>query len=138
MASGAANPIIRELVFSDVNVTFTPHPVTRKLPRLKNADAIKRAVRNLILTNFGERPYEPLYGGNIRAMLFENTDDPLLETVMKNNIETAILNFEPRARVIKTDVEVLPDSNALRVRIQFMLVNERFPVDLEVAIERVR
>ena len=57
---------------------------------------------------------------------------------MKNNIETAILNFEPRARVIKTDVEVLPDSNALRVRIQFMLVNERFPVDLEVAIERVR
>ena len=71
-------------------------------------------------------------------MLFENTDDPLLETVMKNNIETAILNFEPRARVIKTDVEVLPDSNALRVRIQFMLVNERFPVDLEVVIERVR
>jgi len=71
-------------------------------------------------------------------MLFENTDDPLLETVMKNNIETAILNFEPRARLTKTDVEVLPDSNALRVRIQFMLVNERFPVDLEVAIERVR
>jgi predicted component of type VI protein secretion system len=71
-------------------------------------------------------------------MLFENTDDPLLETVIKNNIEAAISNFEPRAKVLQTDVESLPDSNTLRVRIKFMLVNERFPVDLEVAIERVR
>ena len=138
MASGAANPILRDVVFSDVSVTFTPHPVTRKLPILKNADAIKRAVRNLILTNFGERPYEPLYGGNVRAMLFENTDDPLLETVIKNNIETAIQNYEPRARVLKTDVVSDADSNALRISIQFMLINQRFPIDLEVAIERVR
>ena len=107
MASGAQNPLLREIVFSDVNVTFTPHPVTGKLPVLKNADAVKRAVRNLILTNFGERPYDPLYGGNVRALLFENTDDPLLDTIIQS-------------------------------RIRFMIVNQRFPVDLEVAIERVR
>ena len=121
MASGSLNPLLKEVVFSDVNVTFTPHPVTGKLPVLKNADAVKRAVRNLILTNFGERQYEPLYGGNVRALLFEN-----------------IKNYEKRARVGSVAVDVKPDSNLLAIRIRFMIVNQRFPVDLEVAIERVR
>jgi phage baseplate assembly protein W len=138
MPSGALNPILKEVVFSDVNVSFTPHPVTGKLPVLKNADAVKRAVRNLILTNFGERPYEPLYGGNVRALLFENTDDPLLESLIQTRIEAAIENFEPRAKVDRVVVDVKPDSNALVIKIRFTIVNERFPVDLEVAIERVR
>lgn len=138
MASGSLNPLLKEVVFSDVNVTFTPHPVTGKLPVLKNADAVKRAVRNLILTNFGERQYEPLYGGNIRAMLFENADDPLLQDQLKRQIEGAIKNYEKRARVESVAVTVRPDSNLLAIRIRFMIVNQRFPVDLEVAIERVR
>jgi len=138
MPSGALNPLLKEVVFSDVNVSFTPHPVTGKLPVLKNADAVKRAVRNLILTNFGERPYEPVYGGNVRAMLFENTDDPLLDALIRTRIETAIENFEPRAKVDRVLVDLKPDSNALVVKIRFMVFNERFPVDLEVAIERVR
>ena len=138
MPSGSLNPLLKEVVFSDVNVTFTPHPVTGKLPVLKNADAVKRAVRNLILTNFGERQYDPLYGGNIRALLFENTDDPLLESRIQTRIEAAVENFEPRAKVDRVIVDVKPDSNALVIRIRFMIVNQRFPVDLEVAIERVR
>lgn len=138
MASGALNPLLKEVVFSDVNVSFTPHPVTGKLPVLKNADAVKRAVRNLILTNYGERPYDPLYGGNVRAALFENTDDPLLDALLRARIETAIENHEPRAKVDKVIVDVKPDSNALVIAIRFTIVNERFPVDLEVAIERVR
>jgi len=138
MPSGALNPILKEVVFSDVNVSFTPHPVTGKLPVLKNADAVKRAVRNLILTNFGERPYEPLYGGNVRAMLFENTDDPLLQDQLRRQIEGAIKNYERRAKVDRVVVDVKPDSNALIIKIRFMVFNERFPVDLEVAIERVR
>lgn len=138
MASGSLNPLLKEVVFSDVNVTFTPHPVTGKLPVLKNADAVKRAVRNLILTNFGERQYDPLYGGNVRAMLFENTDDPLLQDQLKRQIEVAVKNHEKRARVESVAVDVRPDSNTISVRIRFMIVNQRFPVDLEVAIERVR
>ncbi len=138
MPSGALNPILKEVVFSDVNVSFTPHPVTGKLPVLKNADAVKRSVRNLILTNFGERPYEPLYGGNVRAMLFENTDDPLLQDQLRRQIEGAIKNYEKRAKVDRVLVDVKPDSNALIISIRFMIFNQRFPVDLEVAIERVR
>ena len=120
MASGSLNPLLKEVVFSDVNVTFTPHPVTGKLPVLKNADAVKRAVRNLILTNFGERQYDPLYGGNIRAMLFENTDDPLLDALIRTRIETAIENYEPRAKVDRVVVDVKPDSNALVIKIRYV------------------
>ena len=138
MASGAQNPLLREIVFSDVSVTFTAHPVTGKLPVLKNADAVKRAVRNLILTNFGERAYDPLYGGNVRALLFENTDDPLLIDRIRRDITRAINQYEERAKVLQVDVQLRPDSNSLVIKVQFQIVNQRFPVDLEVAIERVR
>ena len=138
MASGSINPILKEVVFSDVNVSFTPHPVTGRLPVLRNAEAVKKSVRNLILTNHGERRYEPLYGGNIRALLFENTDDPLLDHVVKTRIEAAIANFEPRARVDDIIVDLKPDANALVVKVRFTIVNERFPVELEIVIERAR
>ena len=138
MPSGSLNPLLKEVVFSDVNVTFTPHPVTGKLPVLKNADAVKRAVRNLILTNHGERQYDMLYGGNIRAMLFENADDPILQDELVRIITNTINRHEPRANVDRVVVDVKPDSNTLVVKIRFMIVNQRFPVDLEVAIERVR
>lgn len=136
--NGAAHPLLRDVVFSDVSVTFTPHPVTGRLPVLKNADAVKRAVRNLILTNYYERPYEPLFGGNIRAQLFENADDPLLDELLKAQIEDAINSFEPRASVSEINVRVDNDSNSIFISIKFMIVNQRFPVELDVAIERVR
>lgn len=138
MPSGALNPLLKEVVFSDVNVSFTPHPVTGKLPVLKNADAVKRAVRNLILTNFGERPYDITYGGNVRAMLFENAEDPIIQDEIVRTITNTINNYEPRANVDRVVVDRKSDSNTLVIKIRFMIVNQRFPVDLEVAIERVR
>jgi len=136
--NGAQFPLLREIVFSDVSVTFTPHPVTGRLPVLKNAEAVKRAVRNLILTNYYERPYQPLFGGNIRAFLFENADDPLLDRVVEEQIRLAITNHEPRAKVTDIVVRNDQDLNTLNITIKFMIVNERFPVELDVAIERVR
>jgi phage baseplate assembly protein W len=136
--NGAAHPLLRDIVFTDVSTTFTPHPVTGKLPVLKNADAVKRAVRNLILTNFYERPYEPLFGGNIRAQLFENAADPLLDAVLEKQIRAAIQRYEPRASTSEINVRVDNDSNSIFITIKFMIVNERFPVTLDVAIERVR
>tara|TARA_S200002703_G_scaffold132852_1_gene120827 strand:+ start:111 stop:527 length:417 start_codon:yes stop_codon:yes gene_type:complete len=138
MPSGALNPLLKEVVFSDVNVSFTPHPVTGKLPVLKNADAVKRAVRNLILTNFGERPYDMSYGGNIRAMLFENADDPIIQDELVRIITNTINRYEPRANVDRVIVDSRPDSNVISIKIRFMIINQRFPADLEVAIERVR
>lgn len=136
--NGATNPLLREIVFSDVNYTFTPHPVTGKLPVVKNEEAIKRAIRANILTNFGERPYLPDFGGNIIAMLFENANDPLLDEVLVAQIENSVLKYEPRARLIETNVSVRPDQNGINVTIRFLPVNSRLPVELDVEIERVR
>lgn len=136
--NGATNPLLREIVFSDVNYTFTPHPVTGKLPVVKNEEAIKRAIRANILTNFGERPYLPDFGGNIIAMLFENANDPLLDEVLIAQIENSVLKYEPRAKLIETNVSVKPDQNGINVTIRFLPVNSRLPVELDVEIERVR
>ena len=137
MPSGALSPLTNELVFSDINVSFTPHPVTGKVTVLKNAEAVKRAIRNLILTNKYEVPYEPLFGGNVLALLFENSD-PFIEFSAKEQIETAIRNFEPRAEVLEVKVQSNPDSNQLRIDIVFFVVNQKDPVELTVNLERVR
>jgi len=136
--NGATNPLLREIVFSDVNYSFTPHPITGKLPVVKNEEAIKRAIRANILTNFGERPYLPDFGGNIIAMLFENANDPLLDEVLTAQIENSVLKYEPRAKLIETKVSVKPDQNGINVTIRFLPVNSRLPVELDVEIERVR
>ena len=141
--ASATHPISKELTFSDVNVSFTPHPVTGKLPVLKNADAVKRAVRNLILTNKYERPYQPNFGGNILSQLFElNTQDDNITSVdrfaIRNQIETAINNYEKRAKVTDIQTEFNDQTNQLNVTIRFQIVNQRLPVDLTISIQRVR
>lgn len=137
MSSGALNPLPKELVFSDINVSFTPHPVTGRVGVLRNEESVKRALKNLILTNQYERPYEPLYGGNILALLFENAD-PFVEYRVKKQIETAIKNFEQRVRVSDIQVNSDPDSNNLEASIIFFVENQKDPVELNITLERVR
>lgn len=141
--ASATHPISKELTFSDVNVSFTPHPATGKLPVLKNADAVKRAVRNLILTNKYERPYQPNFGGNIVAQLFElNAEGGNISYVdqyaIRNQIETMINNYEKRAKVTDIQTEFNEQTNQLNVTIRFQIVNQRLPVDLTISIQRVR
>ncbi len=125
-------------IYKDLDLDFGRNTVTNDVNKLTDVEAVKRSVRNLINTNHFERPFHPEIGGNVRALLFENTDDPLLDSLIQSRIEAAIENFEPRAKVDRVVVDVKPDSNALVIKIRFTILNERFPVDLEVAIERVR
>lgn len=136
-ASGAVNPITNEVAFSDLGVTMTAHPVNKKPPVFKNEEAVKRAIKNLILTSRFERPYEPLYGCNIYDRLFENFD-PIEEATLKADIEEAISNYEPRAIVEDTIVRANFDQNELYVTIRFRVVNQAEPTELEVVIQRIR
>ena len=136
-ASGAINPITNEVAFSDLGVTMTAHPVNKKPPVFKNEEAVKRAIKNLILTSRFERPYEPLYGCNIYDRLFENFD-PIEEATLKADIEEAISNYEPRAIVEDTIVRANFDQNELYVTIRFRVVNQAEPTELEVVIQRIR
>ena len=130
-------PEIREPIFKDIPISFTAHPVTGNVKSLINRDAVKQSVKNIVLTNFYERPYNPILGGDVLSKLFENMG-PLTEYEISNNIREALDNFEPRAEVDEIKVDALEDQNALNVTITFRVINDTDPVSVTVFLERVR
>lgn len=135
--SGSLHPITKEIQFSDLGITFTAHPVTKRLPVHRNAEAVKRAVKNLILTRHFERPYEPLFGSNVNNRLFENFD-PVEEASLRADIREAISNYEPRAIVESVDVNANFDHNELYINIRFRVLNQVAPTELQVVVQRTR
>ena len=104
--------------FKDISLSFTPHPVTKDLTILKNENAIKRSVRNLIQTIPTERFFNSLLGTEIRDSLFENFDS-LTVTVIEDQVRQTVRNFEPRVGEIGVEVNALLDQNEIEVRVIF-------------------
>lgn len=105
---------------------------------LKDIEAVKRSVRLLVLTNLGERPFSPFLGSDVYGSLFENAD-AFTEITLKRKISDVINNWEPRARLIKVDVNFDDiDNNGIKVEIHFYVVNIPEPVSVKVNLERVR
>ena len=125
-------------VYKDFNMSFARHPVTGDIATLTDAEAVKRSVRNLVNTNFGERPFHPEIGSDVRAILFEPVS-PLVADVLKRYVEDVINNFEPRAELIAVKANPNIDSNAYEVTVEFYLVNS--PSGLQTVnlfLERLR
>lgn len=124
-------------VYSDFDNTFLPHPLTGQITRRKNVDAVKMALRNLILTNKYERLRNPEFGGNIRRYLFE-TFTPTTATEIEDHIKYLVRNYEPRVRLIETKVTPNEEQNAMNIRIIFAtnLVQEN--QEVELTLYRVR
>ena len=104
--------------FKDISLSFTPHPVTKDLPVLTNERAITRSVRNLVETIPTERFFEPLIGTDIRGQLFENYTLATV-TIIEDQIRETIGNFEPRVDNLGVEVNAIPDTNILDVKILF-------------------
>jgi len=135
--SGSINPLRKEVQFSDLGITMTAHPITGTVAVKKNADAVIGALKNLILSNRFERPYDPLFGADIRSRLFENFD-PIEQVNIEEDIKTAIKNFEPRARVNEVTVVASPNSNRVQISINFFVANQARPITIGLEIERTR
>ena len=135
--SGAIDPRRNEVVYRDLGLSFIPHPVTKNVAVLKNEDAIKRAIRNLILTNQGEQVFNELYGGNISALLFENFT-PITELDIKSNITDTIKTYEPRATVKGVEVISLADTNSIKINVVFSINDNPELSQLTFTVERVR
>ena len=134
------SPIVKEIYFSDLDTQFTQNPVNDDVVSLKNFESIKRSVRNIISTNKGERPLDPDFGSNVRALLFE-PDSDLLRFALENEIQTQIENFEPRVSlltVVVSNTSEAIDSNELNVVIEFTPINSQQTVSLNVVLERAR
>ncbi len=123
--------------FTDLDLDFLPHPITQDVTRKIDDEAIKRAVRNLILTNSYERPFHPELSSGIRELLFENMT-PLTAQVINNRIKDVIRVYEPRVDLIDVAVDMNLDANRYGVTILFRLKNTMRDINLELALERIR
>ena len=107
--------------FKDINLSFKRHPVTNDVITIRDEDAIKRSVKNIIFTILGEKPFEPEFGSVINDSLFElNTS--LNEMKVSDEIKQSLLNFEPRIDNIRVTVSIYPDSNELNCAVQYDIV----------------
>jgi len=123
--------------YKDLDLNFTAHPVTGDVTRLYDENAIKRSVRNLLLTNNFERPFHSEIGSQIRAMLFEPVS-PMMSGAIRRMIIDTITTFEPRVTLNDVIVTINPDNNAAYVSLTFTIVNTFSPIKLDVIIERTR
>ena len=130
-------PEIKEPVFKDIPLSFTAHPITGNVKALVNRDAVKQSVKNIVLTNFYERPYNPTFGGDILSQLFENMD-PITEYNIAKNIRQALDNYEPRAIIDEIKSDFYEDQNAINVTITFRIKNDAEPISVNVLLDRVR
>ena len=130
-------PTPSKVIFSDIPISFTAHPITGNVKKSINRDAVKNSVRNIILTNHGERFFKPKFGGNVTSKLFENASK-FTEFNTARSIRIALANYEPRAEVIKVKVTTDPDTNNLTVSLKFRVTNDPEPITVNVLLERIR
>lgn len=124
-------------IYSDFHKDLTLSPVSNDLALLKDEDAVKESIKNLILTDRGERPMQPYLGGGIRELLFENITPGTLKLI-QDRVRETVKTYEPRAELIDVIVSSTYDENTVAVRISFYIVNSQQPIDLEVILERIR
>ena len=107
--------------FKDINLSFKRHPVTNDVVVIRDEDAIKRSVKNIIFTILGEKPFEPNFGSVINESLFDlNTS--LNEIRVADEISASLRNYEPRISNIDTTVTVAPDTNEMNCTVQYEIV----------------
>ena len=123
--------------FSDIDLNFDLNPITKDINTLKNEEAVKRSVRNIVLTNFGEKKFQPFFGGDVISQLFENIT-PFTAFEMEKAITRTILNNEPRVEALEVKAITNNDTNSVNVTVRFTLKNSQQPVILSFTLERIR
>ena len=127
-----------KLSFKDININFKKHPVTGDLVVSKDASAIKQAIVNLLLTNRGERVFQPDYGSDIRSQLFEPLDYATAGSI-KNSILYTIAKFEPRILVESLDCRPVYDDNGFNCEMTYSIKGADVPpANVEFFLARTR
>ena len=112
--------------FKDISLSFTPHPVTKDLTILKNENAIKKSVRNLVQTIPTERFFNSVLGSQVRDSLFDFVDFGTA-SVIQNEILITLENFEPRIDNVEVEVDPKPDLNEFEVTVFFNIIGQEIP-----------
>ena len=126
-----------EAVYADFHKDLTTNPFSNDLALKTDEEAIKESLKNIILMDKGEKLFQPSFGGNIRAMLFE-LNSPATIKLIQEQIKSTINNNEPRVQLIDVEVYSLIDDNKIAIKIIYALRNREEPVQVEFILERVR
>ena len=121
----------------DLDLKLAIHPIRKDLNVLKDDNAIKNAVKNLLVTNANERPFQPFLGANLRGLLFEPADT-LTKIALRENISNVLNNHEPRIIVQDIDIKDLPDENAYRILVKFKIKEYDSNDTVEIVLRRLR
>ena len=123
--------------YTDLDLDFIAHPITGDVTKKVGPDAIARSIRNLVMTNYYDRPFRSQIGSNALKMLFENIG-PLTAINLEQAISDVVTNFEPRAKLIGVKVKADPDNNGYSAKIAFYVKNRPEPFQTTLFLERVR
>ena len=123
--------------FRDIDLDFNRNAVTNDVAVVEDVVAVKRSVKNLIQTNFYERPFHPELGCGIRELLFENFT-PMTKIFLQRKIEEVLINYEPRINLQNVAVDDDQDNNRLVVDIYFYVVGVPGPQQVQTFLQRVR
>ena len=124
--------------YTDLDLFFSKKATSKDISKVTDIQAVKRSIRNLVLTNHYEKPFHPEIGSGVRGILFEPMT-PLTAHILTRKIEDVIVNFEPRARLISVRAQPNLDRNEYECTIEFYVANAPTElVDLTVFLERLR
>lgn len=131
-------PLQKKLTgFKDISMSFQSNPISNDLVALKDASAIARSIRNLVLTSKGERFFNPNLGSNVSKLLFENLDELTLP-IFADEIRLVIETYEPRVEVISIDLDT-PEDNTINVDIVYKVVGiDILPQQLSFVLQPTR
>jgi len=124
-------------LYSDFHKDLRISPISKDIALLKDEDAVKESIKNLILTDPGERLMQPYIGGGIRSLLFENITPGVLKVIESRCADT-IKIYEPRAELIDVTASSFYDDNKVNVNIRFYIKNVDRPIALDLILERIR
>jgi phage baseplate assembly protein W len=129
--------INRDPNYSDLDLDFLAHPTTGDIVKKKGEDAVKRSIRNLVLTNYYEKPFRSYVGSNAYKMLFENPNY-LTANAIKDDIKNTISRLEPRVVILAIDVTYNEEGDGYVITIGYSLVNRPEPLVTTIFLERIR
>lgn len=127
----------RDEFYTDVRKDLFPNLVNADVSRRIDEESVKESVKNLILTETGERLFQPNVGCDIKRMLFENFT-PQTKLSMESSIRTTIEQYEPRCQLLSVDARTTENENAVLITIIFSIINIQEPVELVLTLERTR
>ena len=129
--------ISREPDYSDLDLDFQINPVTGDINKKTGGDAVKRSIRNLIFTNYYERPFKSVIGSKVPRLLFDNVD-MMTASFLEDALVQLINNFEPRVRLLSVVAVADIDKQGFNIRMEYVILNTETPATFNLFLERIR